>query len=55
VNRGTLNADIRRIVTSLWPLEQTKAALEASKDKNGNDIKILLVPGLDKKIDLVNP
>ena len=52
INRGDLNADFRRIVTSLWPLEQTKEALEASRDKNGNDIKIMLVPGLDKKVDL---
>jgi 2-desacetyl-2-hydroxyethyl bacteriochlorophyllide A dehydrogenase len=53
VNRGELNADIRRIVTSIWPLEQTKEAMEASLDKNGRDIKILLMPGLDRKIDLI--
>ena len=52
VNRGDLNADFKRIVTSLWPLEQTKEALEASLDKDGHDIKILLVPGLAEKIVL---
>jgi L-iditol 2-dehydrogenase len=52
INRGELNADFRKVITSVWPLEQTKDALLASKDKDGNDIKILLAPGLKEKIDL---
>ena len=52
VNRGELNEDIKRIVTSLWPLDQTMEALEASLDKNGSDIKILLAPGLSERVDL---
>ena len=55
INRGDLNADIKRIVTSLWPLEDTMEALEASLDKEGNDIKILLVPGLSEIVDLTIP
>ena len=52
INRGDLNDDIKRIVTSLWPLDKTIEALEASLDKEGSDIKILLVPGLSEKVDL---
>ena len=52
VNKGDLNADFKRIVTSIWPLEQTQAAMEASLDKDGHDIKILLAPGLTEKVNL---
>ena len=54
INRGVLNAEIKKIVTSLWPLEKTREALEASLDKEGNDIKILIVPGLSDMVDLTD-
>ena len=53
INRGELNAEVRKIITSVWPLELTKEALNASCNKDGKDIKILLAPGLDKKIELI--
>jgi threonine dehydrogenase-like Zn-dependent dehydrogenase len=53
INRGTLNEDFKKLVTSIWPLEQTLEALKASSDKNGNNIKILLQPGLAEKRILV--
>jgi threonine dehydrogenase-like Zn-dependent dehydrogenase len=49
LNRGDLNKEFKKLVTSIWPLEQTLEALRASSDKNGNDIKILLQPGLAEK------
>ncbi len=50
INSGVLNDDFRRLVTSVWPLEKAKEALDASVDKSGRDIKILLKPGLDEQI-----
>jgi len=52
INRGELNDEIRKVVTSLWPLEQTKEALEVSRNKDGRDNKILLLPNLDKMVEL---
>jgi threonine dehydrogenase-like Zn-dependent dehydrogenase len=51
--RGNINADLRRLVTSVWPLEETLEAIEASVDKSGNDIKIVLRPGIEKRYRLV--
>jgi threonine dehydrogenase-like Zn-dependent dehydrogenase len=45
INRGDLNQDLRRLVTSIWPLDRTAEAIEASRDKTGNNIKILIRPG----------
>lgn len=53
INRGELNDQLRKIVTSVWPLEKTGEALDASMDKNGGEIKILLQPGLEERIPLV--
>jgi 2-desacetyl-2-hydroxyethyl bacteriochlorophyllide A dehydrogenase len=49
INRGDINDELKKIVTSIWPLEETGAALEASTNKDGKDIKILLQPGLKEK------
>jgi threonine dehydrogenase-like Zn-dependent dehydrogenase len=50
IHRGSLNKEFRSMVTAIWPLEQAAAAVEASADKTGHDIKILLQPGLKEKI-----
>lgn len=45
INRGELNDEFRKLVTSIWPMERALEAIEASTDKSGGDIKILLEPG----------
>ncbi len=50
INSGCLNDAFRKLITSVWPLEQAMEAMEASVDKTGNDIKILLKPDLEEKI-----
>lgn len=50
INSGLLNREFRRLVTSVWPLDQAVEAMAASTDKAGNDIKILLKPELEEKI-----
>ena len=50
INSRQINKELRRLVTSIWPLEQAVEAIAASTDKEGNDIKIVIRPGLDQKI-----
>lgn len=52
INSGVLNEEFRKLITSIWPLDQTIEALNASIDKAGKDIKILIKPGLTEKIVL---
>lgn len=54
INRGTLDKELRQLVTSIWPMSRTGEALEASLDKNSGDIKILLEPGRTQIDDFVH-
>jgi threonine dehydrogenase-like Zn-dependent dehydrogenase len=48
LNRGDINDQLRKMVTSIWPLDMAKEAIETSVDKSGADIKILLKPDLEE-------
>lgn len=50
INDGCLNDEFRKLVTSVWPLEQAIEAMDASIDKSGKDVKILLSPNLKEKV-----
>jgi len=52
INRDEINDQLRKIVTSIWPMSRTDEALQASVNKDGSDIKILLQPDLTEIIDL---
>lgn len=52
INSGCLDGELRKLVTSVWPLEKAIEAMAASTDKAGKDIKVLIRPGITERIEL---
>ena len=53
INRRTINDELKKIVTAIWPLNRIGEAIEESTNKTGKNIKILLKPGSEEIISLV--